>query len=131
MTERRLALNNKGDMTYCSSSNENIGRGRCNHVIHQRDGENAMEFIARVNEYSEKESDIDVFVEMTGVDISESNRNWLVENMSLNALKTEDNIFMSIQDGVPVVKVGRNIKGELLAKAVEEKDLMDMIKYIE
>ena len=44
---KRLALTVNGDMTYCTASEENIGKGRCNHVLHQIDGETAEAFVKR------------------------------------------------------------------------------------
>lgn len=45
---KRLALNINGEMTYCSASDENIGKGRCNHLEHQRSYETPQEFMDRV-----------------------------------------------------------------------------------
>ncbi|MGM0197286.1 BRCT domain-containing protein [Enterococcus sp. AZ180] len=47
---KRLALTKDGKMTYCQSSDENVGKGRCNHVDHQKDGESSDSFIARIEE---------------------------------------------------------------------------------
>lgn len=44
---RRLAMNSEGQMTYCTASEENIGRGRCNHIAHQKPGETPQEFCER------------------------------------------------------------------------------------
>lgn len=35
---KRLALTVDGNITYCTATDENIGKGRCNHVAHQKDG---------------------------------------------------------------------------------------------
>ena len=37
-------------MTYCTASEENIGRGRCNHIAHQKNVENISEFLSRANQ---------------------------------------------------------------------------------
>lgn len=34
---KRLALNSEGLLTYCTASEENIGKGRCNHIAHQNE----------------------------------------------------------------------------------------------
>lgn len=35
---KRLAMTADGKLTYCSASEENVGKGRCNHIGHERDG---------------------------------------------------------------------------------------------
>ena len=45
-----LALNEKGELTYCTAPPELRGKGRCNHVGHQEDNENVQEFIARISD---------------------------------------------------------------------------------
>lgn len=49
MSNKVMALNDKGQLTYCSVPPDKRGSGRCNHVDHQREGENVAEFIERVN----------------------------------------------------------------------------------
>lgn len=49
MTNKRLALNTEGQMTYCSASEENIGKGRCNHIAHQRINESQKDFLERTS----------------------------------------------------------------------------------
>lgn len=48
MPRRVLALNINGDMTYCTCAPDQRGKGRCNHVAHQMDGESPEEFLERV-----------------------------------------------------------------------------------
>lgn len=48
MVQKRLALNIDGQMTYCSASEENIGKGRCNHIEHQKNGESQKDFLIRL-----------------------------------------------------------------------------------
>ena len=50
---KRLAMTTDGRMTYCSASDANIGKGRCNHIIHQNKNENSNDFIKRVEELKE------------------------------------------------------------------------------
>ena len=45
---KRLALTKDGQMTYCSSADENVGKGRCNHVDHQHADESPVEFTLRM-----------------------------------------------------------------------------------
>lgn len=47
---KRLAVTTDGKLTYCTASEENIGKGRCNHVYHQNDGESQEDFMKRSNE---------------------------------------------------------------------------------
>ena len=44
-----MALTTDGQLTYCTASDENIGRGRCNHVTHQRLGETQQQFVNRIS----------------------------------------------------------------------------------
>jgi hypothetical protein len=45
MANKVLALTEDGRITYCTSPPELRGRGRCNHVAHQQDGQSVDEFI--------------------------------------------------------------------------------------
>lgn len=45
----RLALTVDGNITYCSASEENIGKGRCNHIAHQKECQSKEDFIKSVN----------------------------------------------------------------------------------
>lgn len=49
MSGKVLALNDRGELTYCSVPPEMRGRGRCNHIDHQRPGESTNEFIERID----------------------------------------------------------------------------------
>lgn len=49
MAEKRLAMNENGELTYCTAPADKIGQGRCNHVDHQGPEESTTEFIERVN----------------------------------------------------------------------------------
>ena len=44
---KRLALTKEGTLTYCVAKDENIGKGRCNHIAHKRDEESVEEFVIR------------------------------------------------------------------------------------
>lgn len=44
---KRLALTEDGDITYCQSSEENIGKGRCNHIAHQKPNESVEKFMEK------------------------------------------------------------------------------------
>ena len=47
---KRLAMTVDGRLTYCTADDEHIGRGRCNHIAHQRMGEDPQDFLDRANE---------------------------------------------------------------------------------
>lgn len=47
---KRLALTKEGTLTFCSASEENIGKGRCNHIEHQKQNEKIQDFINRIND---------------------------------------------------------------------------------
>ncbi len=44
-----LALTTDGRMTYCTCEPEERGKGRCNHIAHQEEGEKTQDFINRVS----------------------------------------------------------------------------------
>ena len=44
---KRLAMNTEGRLTYCSALDENIGKGRCNHLVHQNSNESSEDFCER------------------------------------------------------------------------------------
>ena len=47
---KRLALTVDGNITYCTSSDDNMGKGRCNHIAHQKDGQSIEDFVNSVEE---------------------------------------------------------------------------------
>lgn len=47
---RRLALTSDGRLTWCTADDEHVGKGRCNHVTHQKQGESPDDFLDRVND---------------------------------------------------------------------------------
>lgn len=38
-----------GKLTYCSATDENVGKGRCNHISHALKGESELDFLNRIN----------------------------------------------------------------------------------
>lgn len=48
--QKRLAVTKDGRLTYCTATEENIGKGRCNHIAHQKPGESEASFMNRANE---------------------------------------------------------------------------------
>lgn len=62
----KLAVNTDGELTYCSASEENLGKGRCNHIVHQK-YESAEDFtkavennIEAIKEYAQKDYGYDL-----------------------------------------------------------------------
>lgn len=47
-----LALNTHGDLTYCTASEENRGKGRCNHLFHKRNDESEQDFLNRISKFN-------------------------------------------------------------------------------
>lgn len=47
MAKRVLAMTKDGEITYCSAPEDKRGFGRCNHIMHQEDGESVNDFISR------------------------------------------------------------------------------------
>jgi hypothetical protein len=45
----RYAITKNGEITWCSSLPENFGKGRCDHIDHQKQDETVTDFINRVN----------------------------------------------------------------------------------
>ena len=54
--QKVLALNVDGKLTYCSCQPDQRGKGRCNHVTHQKAGESIDDFMQRINWNGEKEA---------------------------------------------------------------------------
>lgn len=50
--KKKLALTKDGKLTYCTSSEENIGKGRCNHIAHQKENESNNDFLERCYNYN-------------------------------------------------------------------------------
>lgn len=44
---KRLAMTIDGKLTYCLATEENVGKGRCNHVGHALKGESQVDFLER------------------------------------------------------------------------------------
>lgn len=43
-----LAINARGELTYCSSPPDRLGKGRCNHLLHKREDQTEPEFMKEV-----------------------------------------------------------------------------------
>lgn len=48
MTQKRLALDKDGNITWCTASDENVGKGRCTHLTHQMKNEGSIAFCKRI-----------------------------------------------------------------------------------
>lgn len=45
-----LALNTEGELTNCDADEKHIGKGRCNHLLHQKETESNEDFMKRANQ---------------------------------------------------------------------------------
>lgn len=54
-SKKRLAVTEDFKLTYCTASPENIGKGRCNHINHQLEGEDPKDFVNRNEELKKEE----------------------------------------------------------------------------
>lgn len=52
MAQRVMALDNNNQMSWCTATPENRGKGNCPHKIHQEPGESVQDFMTRAEEYS-------------------------------------------------------------------------------
>ena len=50
MPTKRLAMTTDGKLTYCTADDEHVGKGRCNHVAHQKVGETQEAFLERASQ---------------------------------------------------------------------------------
>ena len=60
---KRLAMTVDGKLTYCTADDEHVGKGRCNHVAHQKVGETQEAFLERANAVANeknKKDDLDL-----------------------------------------------------------------------
>ena len=53
---RVLALTEDGRLTYCVSPEDQRGKGRCNHVAHQKEGQSVADFIGEIKDNSLNDS---------------------------------------------------------------------------
>lgn len=53
---KRLALTKDGKLTYYTADEKNIGKGRCNHIAHQKECKGQEEFLNRVNNLNNEEN---------------------------------------------------------------------------
>ncbi|NLZ80352.1 MAG: hypothetical protein GX913_00885, partial [Clostridiales bacterium] len=49
-----LALTEDGRMTYCTAPEDQRGKGRCNHIMHQKEGQSVVEFVEEAKNFEEK-----------------------------------------------------------------------------
>lgn len=102
MISKRLALNKDGNLTYCTATEENIGKGRCNHLIHQNIGESNESFLNRINE---KES---------------LYKNYLPDELYLESLNKQLKKFIP-QDLIDEVKKHSNNSSWIIAYGYDEE----------
>lgn len=92
---RVLAVNNKGQLTYCTVPEDKRGTGRCNHLDHMGANETEEEFIRRVEESGVARSFKEEVKEYSGALVpyrmSDEEKAGLVEIKGKKQLKDEDN----------------------------------------
>ena len=84
-----LALTVDGKLTYCTAPEELRGKGRCNHVFHQRNGQNIDDFMFYVQQ-------VDSIPGLLQGDVSEKTDNGTIEY----AVKSHGASFMSLQNAI-------------------------------
>ena len=45
-----FALTEDGRLTYCTAPEDQRGKGRCNHVAHQKEGQSVADFIEEIKD---------------------------------------------------------------------------------
>lgn len=94
---KRLAMTFDGRLTYCSADEHNIGKGRCNHVSHAKNGESQEKFLERttkvVSILKKKEYDADEweFGDTIGEDIECLEEQY--KNFDPDMYVSSDNVF--------------------------------------
>lgn len=80
---KRLALNTEGLLTYCTVENPEEAKGRCNHVLHQNNGENNIDFYKRAeNKVNE------IQAEKKKIEKSKAMRKIIVKGLTVAVLAT-------------------------------------------
>ena len=108
--KKRLALTKDGRMTYCTATEENIGKGRCNHIAHQKEGQTEVDFVEEANkiwDIKEDEKNVKVSfdendnikIEYAGSVIKTKNKDFLFENKNGTYQPTEYAKYIILSQG--------------------------------
>lgn len=103
-----LALTKDGKMTWCTASEKNIGKGRCNHIAHQKNNESVEDFCKRVKDininYDNNDNIIDKIKDLKANDKIKLIESEDVSDEILDILVNDKNCFVR----EAVAKHGRN-----------------------
>lgn len=80
---KRLALTKDGNLTYCTESEENIEKRRCNHMEHQLYNENVKDFLLRIG----KSKSLSVVSQNIPVEIKWLNEGLVLLDKAISDLK--------------------------------------------
>ena len=124
---KRLAMTVDGRLTYCSADEHNIGKGRCNHVSHAKNGESQERFLERttkvVSILKKKEYDADEWE--FGINIGEDIE-YLEEqykNFDPDMYVSSDNVFarqIAAENGYALDRLAHD-KDDIVKMAVIKK----------
>ena len=124
---KRLAMTVDGRLTYCSADEHNIGKGRCNHVSHAKNGESQEKFLERttkvVSILKKKEYDADEWE--FGINIGEDIE-YLEEqykNFDPDMYVSSDNVFarqIAAENGYALDRLAHD-KEDIVRMAVIKK----------
>lgn len=142
-----LAMNIEGKLTYCSAPIELRGKGRCNHIAHQKEDESKEDFIKRISKEKlkistiadnlrEQVSDEDMILIKNGFincikDKKYKDTQYLKEKGALKEFKNFQDIAMheekySTEKGFPVRPAcGQKMEKEFYSKLYEFRNLFD------
>ncbi|MGM0197352.1 hypothetical protein [Enterococcus sp. AZ180] len=116
-----LALTADGEMTYCSAAPEMRGKGRCNHVDHQKEGEPVEDFINRINSDDIKD-DGEIAPEETGQKLGQEQiDSWAEEIDKIAGVKVTEDNFEQVLSNLDPEKVRQITK--IAFGAAEEFEL--------
>ena len=141
--KKRLAVTKDGQLTYCSATEENIGKGRCNHVGHQLDSQTAEGFLESLNGNNPEvkvDSEINGFIieidQSTGIEFTtyssienDSRKEQIVKTVPLVTL--EDRKLTINQSRLEEDSRGVQHKGPILIKDSQNNIHMKYIKLDE
>lgn len=107
-----LALTTDGRLTYCSASPENIGKGKCNHVLHQNKNESNENFAKRIAESLLKKSADNYRKEVLSLNISEK----------LKMIENHKNLDILVDDENYTIRAAVAEQGYGLDKLIDDKN---------
>lgn len=124
---KRLAMTVDGRLTYCSADEHNIGKGRCNHVSHAKNGESQEKFLERTTKVVSilKKKEYDAEEWEFGINIGEDIE-YLEEqykNFDPDMYVSSDNVFarqIAAEHGYALDRLALD-KDEIVRMAVIEK----------